>query len=165
MWSVKCKNITVCLVFQRSLIKSLPLSGVTNASTKRCLYSLPAGAFIQKNRSSKMPLRKAWTHRNLYTENFLRKETFTSRNLRSHNPSHRAVSTYRRLYTAAFTHRHLYPQMLWHTWTETTFRILMNCIGRENDTKPKNLTHREFSGRGELAADAQYSCGGSTCPP
>ena len=29
----------------------------------------------------------------------------------------------------------------------------------------KNLTHREFSGRWELAADAQYSCGGSTCPP
>ena len=35
----------------------------------------------------------------------------------------------------------------------------MECIGRDNDTKPTNLTRREFSGRREVASEAQFSCG------
>ena len=31
--------------------------------------------------------------------------------------------------------------------------------------KTKNLTRREFSGRRELATDAQHSCGKYSCPP
>ena len=43
--------------------------------------------------------------------------------------------------------------------------FVVECIGHDNDPKTKNLTRREFSGRRELAADAQHSCARCSCPP
>ena len=82
-----------------SVINSLSLSSVTNVFTRKRLYSLQTIFFTQKNLSSKVPLRKTFTQRSFYTENFLHRKTFTHKKFRSQNISHKAVSTHKCLYT------------------------------------------------------------------
>ena len=43
--------------------------------------------------------------------------------------------------------------------------FVVECIGRDNDPKTKNLTCREFSARRGSSTDAQYSCSRCSGPP
>lgn len=78
--------------------------------------------FTQKNLSSKVPLRKTFTQRSFYKENFLHRKTFTHKKI-----AHKTFHTKQFLHTNAFTHRNLYPQKRLH----------------KKNTQ-RNFTHRGF---------------------
>ena len=105
-----------------SVINSLSLSSVTNVFTRKRLYSLQTIFFTQKNLSSKVPLRKTFTQRSFYTENFLHRKTFTQKNSLTKHFTQSSFYTQMPLHIETFTHRNLYTK---------------------NNTQ-RNFTHRGF---------------------